>query len=96
MANFNLHTMRNPHGNAVIIDPEMSEQERDTFLCCHCGRHRRIKPGLLTDRIGEFCRLCYQFHCDSEDCFICVPFEKKMKAYERRTVLSGQLTKMLL
>jgi len=95
MSNVNLLTMRNPHGSSIIIHPGQADQERDTFLCVHCGRHRRIKAQNLSVR-PEFCYMCDGPHCDTENCWVCVPFEKRMEAYERRTVFSASLTRMLL
>ena len=95
MANVNLLTMRIPHGNAIIIMPGAPDQERDTFQCVHCGRHRRIKAQNLSVR-PEYCFMCDGPHCDTETCWVCVPFERKLEAYERREVLTGTLTKMLL
>lgn len=95
MANVNLRTMRKPHGNSIIIMPGEADQERDTFQCPHCGRHRRMPVAALGDR-GQYCHMCNQPRCSSKKCQVCVPFEKKMEAYERREVLTGALTKMLL
>ena len=95
MANINLRSMRKPHGNAIIIEPGQKDRERDTFQCPHCGNHVRIKPtSSLTDL--TYCRLCYRPHCGGVNCWECVPFEKKMEAYERREVLVGTLGRMLL
>jgi len=96
--NVNLLTMRNPHGNAIIIMPGDKDKERDTFQCCHCGRHTRMKvtTASLSSLNENYCRLCDQPHCGKGDCFVCIPFEKKMEAYERRTVDLGTLTRMLL
>ncbi len=95
MSNINLLSMRKPHGNAIIIEPGMADRERDTFQCPHCGNHKRIKAGTINDSISH-CRLCYQPHCGGPNCWECVPFEKKMEAYERRTVSVGTLGRMLL
>jgi hypothetical protein len=95
MANVNLLTMRNPHGNAVIVMPGEMDRERDTYQCCHCGKHTRMKAEPLTSR-GHYCHMCNAPHCAREVCWVCVPFEKKMEAYERRVVDLGTLTRMLL
>lgn len=95
MANINLLSMRKPHGNAIIIEPGQQDRERDTFQCPHCGNHVRMKPGLITER-GGFCYLCNRPHCGGPDCWECVAFERKIEAYERRSVLVGTLGRMLL
>ncbi len=90
--------MRNPQGYAVIISPERSKVifdrfraeevegmvEVDTFTCCHCNRIMHVKPLAPMDEFGSMCRNCMKMVCPVCADGPCIPFEKKLEAWEAR------------
>jgi hypothetical protein len=81
--------MRRPQGQATIFSPD-GIIERDTFTCHHCQKVVTVKP--LQDpsaiEYGGTCKGCMRFIC--APCVgamttlgKCIPFEKRLEAYER-------------
>lgn len=97
--------MRNPHGTAIIVDPNAPVRELDTITCAHCQRIVFIKPGLVRQGFdagspdnpdtehdpGGFCRVCMSPVCGPCcDDGRCVPFEVKLLKMEgRKAFLRG-------
>lgn len=91
--------MRNPGGYAIIISPEPTKvnfdrlrdedipagtTERDSFTCCHCNSVVHVKPFAPMDEFGSMCRNCMRMVCPKCASGSCVPFEKKLEAWESR------------
>lgn len=79
--------MRNPHGTAIITDPDAAVpvREFDTITCCHCQAIVFVGPGQSASDAGGFCRLCFRPTCGPcADHGSCTPFEKKLEAMEAR------------
>lgn len=74
--------MRRPGGYGIVTGPEGITDEHDTYTCCHCNRVVVVRPGSGKER--GFCFLCHAPHCGRGGCWKCVPFERKLEAYERR------------
>jgi len=76
--------MRSPGGYAVILDPgaDRALLEMDTFTCCHCNRVCHVRPGSGVKR--GYCFMCGAPHCGGKNCWECVPFERKLEAWESR------------
>lgn len=76
--------MRNPGGYSVIFDPENGAIENDTITCAHCQRVVIVPPRCDPSDLGGFCRVCMRHICGPcADVGGCVPFEKKLEAYEK-------------
>lgn len=69
---------RQPHGH-FIVDGKLVA---DTLQCCHCNQHFVLVKG--SSRLRGFCRNCHQVTCGASSCNVCVPFEKKLEAHEKR------------
>jgi uncharacterized protein CbrC (UPF0167 family) len=92
--------MRNPGGYAVITSPDPTPVnfdrfraerisagtfEADTFTCVHCNRVMHVKPRAPMDEFGSMCRNCMKMVCPRCADGPCVPFEKKLEMWERRS-----------
>ena len=76
--------MRSPAGYNVWFDPEGPTTEMDSFQCCHCNRHMRIKPGMTPSDLGGWCMVEGKPICNNPKCNSgCTPFEKKIEWYEK-------------
>lgn len=75
--------MRTPHGFSVWRDRESEKVicERDTFQCCHCGRHVDVPPRESPSYMCGPCHapVCGPCHARGN----CVPQEKMIEAIER-------------
>jgi hypothetical protein len=78
-------TTRNPHGYAVITNPEARTQEFDTLSCAHCGCHWQVIPGSGIKR--GFCMNCMQVTCGSPSCHACLPQEKWLDRVEKGIII---------
>lgn len=74
--------MRRPDGFARFADPDRGDTWLDTITCAHCNSIHHVKK----DEPGGFCRMCYRHTCPKAECNTdtCVPFEKKLEAFEAR------------
>lgn len=82
--------MRRARGYLLEVLPEKTT-ERETFTCAHCGKIVILPPPdaaqQAKNRVRDV-RRC--FCCDAFTCpecarvAKCVPFEKRVEAYERR------------
>jgi len=92
--------MRNPGGHATITAPEPTRvnfdrlrceqlgegfHEMDTYTCEHCNRIVHVKPGAVPEDLGSMCRRCMRMVCPQCAPGPCVPFEKKLVAWEARS-----------
>ena len=68
-------------GYLIITGPE-GTLERDTLQCVHCNKHWIVQPG--SGKIRGWCTLCMGTTCGGSACAVCIPFEKKLEAQERR------------
>lgn len=58
------------------------EQEIGTTLaCCHCGNNFLVRRG--SGKRRGFCMECGSATCGRKECDVCVPFEKRLEAYEK-------------
>lgn len=82
--------MLNPGGYLVVVGPDRII-ERDTITCKHCNRiivvaYRTEPPNTA------FCGMCQSHIClDCETKGVCVPFEKKIKEIEEKTLRENHL-----
>ena len=83
--------MRNPGGYACIVEPDRPTRECDTFTCAHCNRVTHVKPGARAEDIGGLCKQCMGLICPRCVGQACVPFEKKLEAWEARERLRAAL-----
>lgn len=84
--------MRNPGGWAVLTEPDKATIERDTFTCNHCNAVVHVNPKMdplqqnkFRAMVAEKCRMCMRHVCAT--CLgemRCLPFEKKLDAYEAK------------
>lgn len=85
--------MRNPQGYMIWNDPSLPGgiKEADSAQCAHCNRHFIVPPKAAPSECGGWCRMCYQPVCNRTECNAeCIPFEKKLDAYERSVRFAGQ------
>ena len=84
--------MRNPHGYALWVDPDLPRDfERDTFTCAHCNAVNQVTPFTTPAALGGWCSCCCAPICPKcSDRFECTPFEKKLEAYERANRFAQQ------
>ena len=75
-------------GYLVITGPQ-GTVERDTIQCCHCQAHYIVQPG--SGKRRGWCTMCSAPTCGKPACAPCVPFEKKLDAFERREKLMQAL-----
>src|SRR5207249_4430130 len=82
--------MRRPLGQIMIVDPDRPLVERDTTLCCHCGKILLVKPGTAAtvyliptpdgrwlEEPGASCWHCLQPVCPPcHDLGVCRPLER--------------------
>jgi len=61
---------------------EFGTVERDTLQCCHCNKHYIVQPG--SGKRRGWCFNCASTTCGEEGCIPCIPFEKKLEAFEAR------------
>ena len=75
-------------GYLVVTGPD-GMIERDTVQCVHCNAHYIVRPG--SGKRRGWCTLCAGATCGKEACIPCVPFEKKLEAFEARERLMALL-----
>ena len=68
-------------GYLIITGPD-GTLERDTLQCVHCNKHYIVRPG--SGKRRGWCTLCAGTTCGEEACLPCIPFERKLDAFERR------------
>jgi len=68
-------------GYVLIVGPG-GTVERDTLQCCHCNAHYIVRPG--SGKRRGWCTMCSAPTCGKPKCAACIPFEKKLDAFERR------------
>lgn len=74
---------RAEQGVLEITDPHTTIT-RQTFTCCHCNNVTIIETRAAPDDCGGFCRLCMKPTCKACAAGACVPFERKLEAWEAR------------
>ncbi len=79
------HSVRKPGGYIIITDPINGITEKETVMCCHCGKHWTVNPGSGT--IRGFCRGCNARTCGHVECSPCYNFEKRLDDYEAGRLL---------
>jgi len=57
------------------------KETQETRQCVHCGRHWIYERG--SGRKYGFCMNCMGIHCATEECCICIPWQKKMDLIEK-------------
>ena len=75
-------------GYLLITGPE-GTTERDGLQCCHCNAHYVVRPG--SGKARGWCLMCSAPTCGKPGCVPCIPFEKKLEAFERREQLMRAL-----
>ena len=76
-------SVRKPHGNFIITDPNSPTIEGDTLQCCHCGMHWIQIKGSGIKR--GFCMNCMQPTCGKPECSVCLPHEKLLETIEKKS-----------
>ena len=76
-----MHSPLRSFGYATIVS-ENGLVELDTTTCGHCNSVTHIVPGKRPEDIGGYCPLCDKFLCPKCAGGPCVPFEKKLEAWE--------------
>src|SRR5512143_1685512 len=75
--------MRNPGGYAVKTDPT-GIYEWDSFTCFHCQQVVHVPARADPADLGGLCKMCMKLICPKcVNLGGCMPFEKKLEAYER-------------
>jgi hypothetical protein len=69
-------------GYHITVHPDKPAVERDTTQCVHCMKHWVVEPGSGKQR--GWCSKCNGPHCGGRDCWVCVPFIKKIEEGWRR------------
>ena len=86
--------MLRPGGYARIDDPECAPVEMDTFTCAHCNRITHVKARRRPEDIGGLCKQCMGLICPACVGEPCVPFLKRLEAWEAgerlRAALKGE------
>lgn len=85
-------TARNPHGNASWIGPGVTV-EKDTLQCVHCNAHWNVEPG--SGKRRGWCPQCKGPHCGGKNCWVCVPFEKKLERWEKESAAKAAFAREL-
>jgi hypothetical protein len=62
----------------VFLD---GQETGETRQCVHCGRHWIWQHG--SGRVRGYCMNCGGITCGSQECNVCVPWQKKMEIEER-------------
>lgn len=80
------------HGYSTITEPGVGTIERETRMCCHCGKHWLYDPirsglGLKKDR--GFCMKCSALTCGKRDCDPCYPYEERIDDMEKPSFMPG-------
>ena len=57
-----------------------------TLQCAHCQRHFISMRG--SGKLRGFCTKCMAVTCGNANCNECVPFEKKLEAFEKGKITS--------
>jgi hypothetical protein len=70
------------YGVGMAFDGKIIEM--DSLQCCHCNVHYHVRPGSGKQR--GWCTMCSQPTCGRSACAVCVPFERKLVAQERRAL----------
>jgi hypothetical protein len=83
--------MLKPGGYAQIVEPDRATRECDTFTCAHCNRVTHVGPRSRPEDIGGLCKQCMGLICARCLGQACVPFEKKLEAWEARERLRAAL-----
>lgn len=68
-------------GYLVVSGPD-GTTEHDSLQCRHCGGHFLVVPG--SGKRRGWCLMCSGPTCGKEGCVQCMPFEKRLEAFERR------------
>lgn len=89
--------MRKPGGYALVTQPVGSDQEADTFTCCHCNSvvilAKVSAPAVgsvvfenkQAEDLGGFCMRCMKNICGPcADTGICTPYEERLRKAEAR------------
>lgn len=72
---------RNAGGVIIIGGREVA----DTLQCPHCQMHFVSIKG--SGRLRGFCTKCMAVTCGKISCNACMPFEKKLEAFEKGEVI---------
>lgn len=83
------HSLRRAGGNYEIVDPDCATVSGDTFTCPHCSRIEFVTTG--SGKRRGWCGLCGAPTCGRSCCVACVPFEKKLEAFERSSALERSM-----
>lgn len=75
--------MLRPGGYGVTFGPD-GLAETDTFTCCHCNVVVDVTPKMSPSDMGGWCGLCSKAVCKNCVGKECVPFEKKLEAWEKQ------------
>lgn len=87
--------MRNAGGYLLIISPE-GKAEADTFTCAHCQRVVLVKARAAAADCGGMCKRCMGLICPRcTAAGVCTPFEKKLKAAEKKARREEARARML-
>ena len=80
------HRMGRAAGYVSIVSPDHLPKEYDTLMCVHCGKHWYTEPG--SGRQRGWCLMCNGPHCGGENCWTCVPLEKRLEEMGQRAAFA--------
>lgn len=81
--------MRNPGGYVLLSGGPAPDLESDTFTCGHCNSIHVVPVGQAPPGLCLCCQkhVCVGCLAEMNRTLKCVPFEKRLDAFERRAQL---------